>query len=319
MVYEYNEIVDTGILSFTLRHRRTDTNQYQVLDFPLGNLDVFLNGRSLVKNLDYWVDFPRIVITNKEYLDSPDTKPQKVVIRMSGFCTTDFKFVQDDDVGFVQYGTLSYNNRFDIRDDKINRIIVGGALYHKSELQFGEDDFDIKVIDSKNGAPYVIRDVFVPINSYIDAQTGQYVDPSFQLKEQAEIIDKKISDYLTVKIPEKDTSLPNAIPDLYLIYSPFFGKIIKDLETGVLNDPMFSQHYGDDWVISKLESYIELLKFDAIQADKHPDTRYVKIHPHIYSNYVELDILKFKFLTKAVAIYGNDLIDLSSFVKIKAM
>lgn len=318
LLYEYDYTVDSGLISLTLRHYRQDIQDYRTIDFPLGNIDVFLNGRSLVKDLDYKIIFPRIIITNKEYLDDPDNKTQKVVIRMSGFCNSEMKFIADDDVGFVEHGALSKNNKYDIRDDKINRIIVGGALYHKSELEFGEEDFSIRPTDSRNGSPYVIRDVFVPVNPYLTPDTGQYVDPSFQLKEQAEETDSRISAYLSLKIPEKSTNQPNAIPDLYMVYSPFFGKIISDLVSGAINDPELKQHYGEDFIADRLSSYFELLQFDPVTDGNNPDKKYVIIHPHPYSNYIELDIYQLKFLKKVVDIYGNDLIDISSFVKMKS-
>lgn len=316
LTYINDYIVDNGIINFTLREFRQDLTDYRTLTIPMGELDVFLNGRSLIRGLDYYVNFPVVVITNKEYLSNVDTDAQKVVVRHYGFCKPNMTLEDPADIGYVQYGVLSYNNRFDIRDDKVNRIIVDGQLYHPSELSFGEEDFDVHVVDARNGAPYAIRDIVVPMNSYLDAGSGTYVDPTYELRAQAKATDTAISNYLTLKIPEKNPTNPSTIPGLYQVYSPFFSRIIHDLMSGVLDDVAFATQYSDQFVRAKCLPYESWLAFDPLLQVNAVDHNYVIIHPHHFNHYVSLDIYKFRFLSRVVKLYGGELIDLSSFVNV---
>lgn len=317
LAYSFSHIVDNGVLDFTIREYRGDYQAYRVLDIPLGNLDIFLNGRSLINGLDYHVDFPRVVITNKEYLIDAENTPQVIAVRHTGFCDpVTMQYIDPPDAGFIEYGALSTNNRFDVRDDKITRIVINGSLYHRDELQFGEDDFEVRVTDSKNGAPYAIRDVFVPMNAYLDKGTGTYVDPTFVLRQRSQQVDQAISDYLTLKIPEKEPTEPSAIPDLYKTHSPFISRIINDLRKGILTDSRFVEHYSDEFVRSKCAPYEWLLDYDPITINNRPNKNFVVIHPHMFDYYIEMDIYLYRFLNRVVNLYGNGVVDLSSFVSV---
>lgn len=320
LAYTFSHAVDNGVLDFTIREYRGDYQAYRVLDIPLGNLDIFLNGRSLINGLDYHVEFPRVVITNKEYLIDAENSNQVIAVRHTGFCDPiTMKLIDPPDAGFIEYGALSTNNRFDIRDDKIVRIIVNGSLYHREELQFGEDDFEVKVVDSRNGAPYAIRDVFVPMNAYLNNGTGTYVDPTFILRERSKQVDQAISDYLTLKNPEKQPSNPSAIPDLYKTHSPFISRIINDLRKGILTDSKFVEHYSDEFVRNKCTTYEWLLQYDPININNRPNRNFVVIHPHMFDYYIEMDIYQYRFLNRVVNLYGNGVVDLSSYVNIAAI
>lgn len=316
LAYAQEYLINNGIINFTLKEYRSDLSAYRTLQIPLGSLDVFINGRSLIRNLDYYINFPVIVITNKEYLKDVESRTQRVVVRHHGFCKSDITLLDPPDVGFVQYGVLSFNNRFDIRDDKVNRITVDGKLYHPSELEYGEEDFDIHVTDTRNGSPYAIQDIAVKMNSYLQAGTGSYVDPTYELRELAQQTDIAISNYLTLKIPEKEPTNQSAIVDLYKVYSPFFSRIINDLKDGILTDPVFAQQYGDQFVKTKCLPYEQWLQFDPLLDANKVDHNFVIIHPHQYTHYISLDIISYKFLTRVQKLYGGELIDLSSFVNI---
>jgi hypothetical protein len=316
LAYATEYLINNGIINFTLREFRTDLSDYRTLRIPLGELDIFLNGRSLIRGLDYIVNFPTVVITNKEYLKDVDTRTQRITVRHFGFCKNDMTLEDPPDVGYVQYGVLSLNNKFDIREDKVSRIIVDGKLYHPSELIYAEEDFDVHVTDVKNGSPYAIRDIIVPMNTYLHTASGAYIDPTFELREESRITDTAISNYLSLKIPEKNPVEPSAIPDLYKIYSPFFSRIINDLMAGVLTDAQFTQHYSDQFVKDKCAPYETWLTYDPLLLANKVDHNYVIIHPHHYDHYVSLGIYNYKFLYRVARVYGGELIDLSSFVKL---
>jgi hypothetical protein len=316
LAYDLNYMAVDGLITFSLREWREDMQAYRVMALPMGELDVFMNGKSLIEGLDYIVDFPRITINNKEYLIDPDNQAQRITIRFTNFCKPDLSRPNVPDVGFVQYGVLSFNNRFDIREDHVNRVVVDGALYRYDELHYGEEDFTIGVADARNGSPYAIRDIVVPMNDYLYRE-NEMIDPTFELRDQALLVDKAISDYMTLKIPEKSPTQPSSIPALYQVVSPFFNRIVHDLNSGALWDTKFTEQYGDDFVQQTCQHYEYLLAWDPVTDARLPDQRFVVIHPHNVNGYIDMGIYQFKFLTRVAKIYGSNRISLSGSIRVE--
>lgn len=309
--YTLNLQAADGLLRFTLAHRQLRNGQ--ILSWPMqiqmGELDVWLNGRSLIEGLDYFVKFPQIVVTNKEYLINPRGQLQKIDIRFSGFCKTDLTREQPDDVGFVEYGQLSHNNRYDIRDDKVMRIVVDGAVYERSELKYAEDTPAIVVTDARNGAPYLLRDIVVPMRGYTDKKT-------YEMRAHSQEIDQRISDYMTLKFPQPVQTLPSAIPNKYAIVSPFCNKIMRDLMSGTLSDPRLKEFYNDEVVRELVQPYMWLLEYDPTQDANAVDERYVNIHPHNEPTVVDIDVYWYKFVSRCVKLFLNDKVNLSHFLRL---
>lgn len=303
-----------GLLRFNLTQRALRNNVVSVwtMQIPMGELDIWLNGRALIEGVDYIVQFPQVVIFNKAYLDAPKTKSQKIQIRFSGFCHADLSRDIPTEVGFVDYGLLSRNNRFDIRDDKVMRVTVGGALYAKDELQFSETDSGVMVPDASNGLPYLIRDIVVPMRGHTTRDT-------YELRAASQIIDRRISDYMTLKLPQPKFSTPSAIQQKYTVYSPFCCKIIYDLVSGLLADPRIMGNYSNQDVMEICEPYTWLLGFDPTQEGLELDADYVNIHPHNLTTVIELDIYKYRFLQRVVAMFMNDRVELSGFIRLKEL
>ena len=316
ITYELDYLVVDGLIRFALREYREDLQAYRTMAVPPGKIEVFLNGKSLIEKLDYFVEFPQITIVNKEYLNDPENLTQKVVVRMTGFCDSDMKHEVVSQIGFVEYGVLSKNNRFDIRDDKVNRIIVDGALYRYDELEYGEEDYEVRVTDARNGAPYAITDIVVPMNNYLFTDDPM-VDPTYTLRQRSRLVDEELSDYLTLKLPEKEPVLPSAIPGLYQVVSPFICKIVHDLLNGALWEEAFTGHYDDNYVVQQCQPYEYLLDVDPIKDGQTPSKDYVVIHPHNRNYYLDMGIYQFQFLSRVVKLYGNGKVELSPHIRVE--
>jgi hypothetical protein len=299
----------SGVLRFALTHLayRGGSITNRIMEIPLGELDVFLNGRSLVEGVDYHVKFPEVVITNKTYLNSNNT--QHVDVRFTGFCKKNLTREVFPEVGFVDHGLLSANNRFDIRDDTVQRLVVGGSVFGHEQVLFAEDDPGVIVPDEKNGMPYSVRDVVVPLR-------GVAMDDTYALRAKSLPIDTAISQYLTSKLPQKPFTNPNAIKDLYPVVSPFCARLLFDLKNGVLNDPRIKSFYADADVFEMCQPYEYLLAFDPTQDELYPDPNYVAIHPHHLNTVVDIDLYCYKFLTRVVTLYLKNRVSLTSFVRI---
>ncbi|EKD22646.1 MAG: Virion structural protein [uncultured bacterium] len=309
--YDLSIPANGGVLEFTLTEATTVNGVAVVrpMQIPLGELDLFLNGYSLIEGIDYIVNFPKIVIVNKAHLVNVLTDQQQITVRFSGFCNTDLSRTLSVDQGFIKYGLLSYNNRFDIRDDKVLRIVVGGKLYTREMLKFSETDSGVTVPNATNGLPYLIRDIVVPLR-------GMTVDGTYVLRTASTVIDKSISDYMTAYMPEPQVDSANVIITPYIVYSPFCSKILNLLSAGVINDPRLKQQYSDQDVIDICQPYEYLLNSDLSQTSLKQDPNYVEIHPHSADTVINLDLYQYKFITRVVKLYLNDIVDISHFVNI---
>lgn len=315
LAYDLDVGMTAGVYVFNIVHDTLQAGIYRKMDIPMGELDLFLNGHSLIENLDYYVTGHTVTIVNKKFLDSAKEK-QRVTVRYTGFCDSELKRYVSDEVGFVYHGVLSHNNRFDLRDDRVMRVTCGGALYAKEELKFAEDGVEVRITDALNGSPYQLRDIVVPMNNYLVAD-GKLDDSTYTEREKSNVINKEVSDYLTRMLPEKQITQPNAIPARYQVYSPFFARILDDLQTGVLWDDKFYEHFGDEYVRELVTPYLPLLDNDPIGGNREIDTRYVVVHPHSYSTFVTVDMYRWRVLQRIAGVYGNGLIDLSSMIRVQ--
>lgn len=311
LAYGFDHPMEEGLLkfSFVTSQNRGGTPADWVMQIPVGEFDLFLNKHSLIEGIDYVIDFPEVVIFTKKYLDDPENKPQRIDIRGTGFCRADLTRENLEDKGFIRHGLLSSNNRFDIRDDKVLRMIVGGALYERSELEFAESDSGVTVPDASNGLPYLIRDIVVPTR-------GQTTADTYTLRAASRVIDKQISDYLSMKVPEPVNNAPNVILDKYRVFSPFCAKILFDLQKGDLVDPRIQSHYGDSVVFEICAPYEYLLKYDPTQPDNAANEEFVRIEPHHLDRVVQIDAFQYKFLSRVIKLYLRDKTSLSSYVSL---
>ena len=301
-----------GLLAFPLTQQRTvdGVTAERDMNLPMGELDVFLNGHSLIEGLDYFVSFPDIIIVNKRYLQNPSGQAQQIVVRHMGHCGADLSRTAKNEFGFVQHGKVSVNNRFDIHDGKVLRIVSGGRLQVRAELAFSEADHSYTMLNATNGDPYLIRDIVVPLKSLVRETTYSY-------RAKSLAVDKAISDYLSISLPEDAPVSVNPISQRYELYSPFVCNIMHDLLDGVIYDPVLTTTYSDMEVRRLCAPYEYLLAYDPMHSENALDADYVNVHPHFLTTMVDLNLVQYRFLEKVVRIYGGGRISLglSSFVR----
>ncbi len=274
---------------------------------PPGKIDVFLNKRPLIENLDYYVKWPEVLIVNKRYLDQT-TELQNVIVRCSGFCTDTIERQPIAEFGFVEHGLMSSNNQFDVRADRVMRFVVDGRLYHPKELLFAETDQGLKMESVRNGSPYQIDDIVVPMNEYIDIDTYEY-------RAASQVLDKKVSNYLSLYYPEPVIDGLSIIDSRYEVSSPFISKVHDDLVTGFLSPDGIKGQYGDDYIRSLMRTYEWLLEFDPLIQGY--DNRYVIVHPHTHYIETELGIYEYKFLDRLINLYFGEQVDITSHIRLK--
>ena len=296
-----------GAMKFTLQQQLPSVNgaTNQTMQVPMGQIDLFLNGRSLIRDLDYFVVFPDVYIVNKKYLNRPIlSEKQKIHVRFTGFASSELKMVEEGNRGFVEHGVLSNDSKFNIRDDKVLRIVVDGRLYTRDELTFSELHSGVDVTNAMNGWPYMVKDILVPVSANTTSDT-------YTLREKSKKIDKAVSEYLTLKIPQPERNAPSAIVEKYQLYSPFCNKLIMDLKYGRLVLPMQESGYTRQQVLEICKPYEYLLKFDPSQSLRAQDYRYVVVHPHGLDIVLDMPLKEYQFMHQVIEYYAKDVIVLS--------
>ena len=307
LVYRYSMKPLDGLIKFNVTNDELHygATGLRPLYIAPGMLELWMNGRSLIEDIDYFVQWPEIVVCNKRYLNA-DTA-QNFIVKCTGFADAAGVREKPTDVGYVQYHTLSRNNKFDIRDDKPLNIVVGGARYLRSELTFAEDELAAKIDDEVNGTPYAVYDTPIPLRRIISVDTMAF-------RRRSRTVDQAISNYMSTRVFERTKTTPNIIPDFYEVYSPFTWKIIRDLQRGALGGARIRERYTEDDIADLLSGYIYLLNYEPSR--NGIDTEYVKIHPTPLYALTELDIYQYTFTERAIKMYLDNAVDLTSFVKI---
>lgn len=277
---------------------------------PMGELDIFLNGHYLIENLDYYMNFPQVVIVCKDYFkDDPLTVDQTVVIRFTGLCDSSLNKTKPYEFGFIRNDVLSNNKIYNVREDKVISIYIKGSIHLREELQFNETNPNFNLFDTMNGQPYLIKDTIAPIKSIVNRDVYDY-------KRLSSNVDKVISDYLTVKLPEVEPTTLNPILNYHNVYSPFICKILFDLKHGILDSPLFQTQYNDDQLRSLIAPYMSLIPLDPTYVDNESNRDFIRVHPHHLNDTVSINAKQYVFLNRVVKLYCRDLIDLSASVLI---
>ena len=237
---------------------------------PFDKVYIFFNGHSLVEDIDYIIKWPKVVIFNKEYYDhSKDS--QRISYLCMGVAEKGIHRVSRDK-GFVYHGYLSNNNQYDLRDDKVVRVAIRGKVYNQTEVGFYEEGSIMGVDGILNGSPYAVDYPTITLDTLSDGKD------IFSFRDRSRELDKRVSDFLDEYVSYPETYPNNPIPRKYNIVSPFFNRVMYDLN----NDILTLRDSNDDFTLAEMEAILEpyfyLLKFDPCKIDI--DLGHVAIHPH---------------------------------------
>lgn len=295
-----------GILKFSIETTEThdDVTYSKIATLPPRRLDLWLNGHPLIEGLDFTVNWPQIVVVNKAYLV---VGSQKIDIRATGFCNEDLSMDPQREFGFIEHGYLSSNAKYDIRDDKVLSMVIGGKLMLRDGLEFAEFNSGVSMPGLDNGTPYSIREHIVPIRD------PMYMD-TYMMRAASMIIDSQISNYMTVKYPEPDIPEVLTIPQLYDVYSPFIARIIDDLQQGVIDSAPLEGIYNNMDITAWVEPYIYLLPYDPAYIGFNAD--YVYVHPHASDVSEQLTIYQSTFVKRVIELFLDNKVPLTGFIEI---
>lgn len=307
--YDLPAVTHNGMLKFTIRSTDFVGEEKQTVPcyLPFGQLDIFLNGHPMIENLDYFVHWPEVVMCNKEHLLT-DSENQRITVRAHSFLTKDCERLPVAEHGFIKHGLLSNNQHYDVRKGKVMRFIADGRLWSRDELKFAEDHWGLRLENVRNGAPYQISELVVPLDDIIGEDTYSFRDKSLE-------VDRRVGNYLTQYHPDPENTNIDMIPRRYRILSPFISRIHHDLLSGYLYPDEITGQYSDEKIREWVKEYEWILDYDPVI--RGVNTGYVAIHPHDLSTETKLDIHQYTFLKRIIGVYLQGKVELSSHVSVK--
>jgi hypothetical protein len=299
----YSTTIDTDddLYRFSLSY--TDV-PFTVLHVPPGRVDVWLNKRRLIRDIDYVMNYPEFVIINKEYLTAEDE--QVIDIRAYGFCKPDMTLELSNQTGFVENGYLSYDGRYNLRDDKVVQITLDGYSKSRDDVEFSENDPGVRVSSAFEGRPYEVSDIVVPIRGETDYET-------YILRDRTLDLVARISDYMTNRLPEHTFPDAPTILELYKVFSPFLNRLIGDIIGNVFVVP--TTIMTDRQVINSVSAYRYLLAYDPCLLGI--DVRHEVIHPVTTWGTLTVTQVQYSYLERVISLILNNQVDLTHFLTIE--
>lgn len=305
VIFNYNLTANSypGYISFKITHQNgDDLNDIKIAP---GQVDVFMNGESLVRDIDYYLDWPAITVTRRP----KDVTNINIVARLRGFCNPKtMKPFEIRDSGFVNGGLLSVDDEYDIQSDRNIRIIVDGKLKSREEVTFNENTSII--VKQTDGRAWSVSDHQVTVENFTGKKTIDFLMTSLDL-------DKRVKDYLTPRIKLDKPENPYIQTEPWALVSPFLSAIIHGFNNfNFLSDKDLSKTFIAEEVNVWIEPYKTLLDYDPC-LDENIDPWYIKIYPHIYSTLVEVEDGQYRFLEYVIRNFLNNRVDLTPSVIIR--
>lgn len=304
-------IVD-GVLYFPIPIREDRSTGYVLhsIDTPYKNIEVFLNNYRLAYNVDFFINFPFISITNKTYIDY--TKPtQSIHIRAHGF-TIDKNDINKEEIrGFVNSNTLTRNKYYDISDDKVFSVFIDGKIYDRRNIRFAEESNTVEIEHNLNGLPYTLSPAFIPVREVTGVDTLELYNKNKQLNS-------KISQLFNLVFKEPTVNTFNVINKRHTVFSPTVSKIIHDMLDNNIPHSLYTNSYNDADIIKLLDNeYRGIFTIDPIKYDL--PINLVDIHPHIGNSTIELNLFQYRFITNVIRVMtknNSDRINISGYLSV---
>lgn len=302
--------ISSGVFEFTLTYRKDlsdGTSVYAPMEVPMGELTVWLNKKTLIQGIDYLVNFPKVIIISKRHLGDMDSSV--IDYRFMRHCTSELTLDERRDYGFIRYGLASLNSKYNLRDDMVVRCIVGGHLTLKSSIKFDEDGWALFPQAENNGLPYSVEQVFIPFLNFA-------TENAYDMRKLSEEVDHRVSEYLYIETPARETEDPNVLPRLYELYSPFCSRILARIVSGEITPGQIYDITQPMQMMEFCKPYEYLLKFDPTQSFVERDTDNTIIHPTIRNTVVRINADAYRFMNLLIKTYLGKHVKLSHFVEV---
>lgn len=282
-------------------------------DIPMevapSDLTMFMNTRSLVRNIDFFVEFPKVYIANYEYLNqNSNTVNQNIHWRTTGLGsgTTDLEPLLDG--GLIKHGFVGTSGHYVPKNDKRYRVTIDGYLKMPNTIKFAQDNISANDDPQNvlNGYIYQVQAYNIGISDIID--TNQ--EPSRKLSKE---LDADLINYMddNFVFPTRGAQVDQTT---YTLVCPFHAKLIDDLINNVFSSSDLNPANSDAMVQATVAPYLHYLNHGPCNPvyGLINNTSY-HIVPHPRNTSVSLGSSnKLTFFTRASNLNAPGVIDLSN-------
>lgn len=277
------------------------------ISFKVETVELWMNGRSLVNGIDYVRVDNQAVIRSKVWTSTTGT--DQISVRVRGINGEP----KEADTGFVVNGKLSDNDRYDVRDDKVVRIVAGGALFAREEVSFGEDN-SVGLTNHYDGFPYSVDAPTVPLKDNFDRKEGKQT--TYSLRDASRDLDNRVENYLSVHLEKPVLNTRQELPHYYHLFSPVLSAMLADIRSGLLVpvEDSITDRISTKQLDEIMTRYNRLLAFDP--ARNGFDRRFCIVHPHNLYQTIAVKELSYVLLERVNHRYLNFMVQLNQYLKI---
>jgi len=306
-LYNFEKYIRTAntVVNFTITISNSDidngidiyNSREKVNDVGMKHLFVWVNDRYLIEGLDYNVYNGRIYLVSKP---SSWVLPTSMTVIYGGLPDSSLQHVPKNTWGWVKYGKLLNDGTYDLLMYRNKSFFIDGKAIAKSEIiekeHYIDESAPVDGLVFTDGTPYAIVD-------NIQFSRDEDLDLLTPTAAAEKIQDAAVSAYLTQLIPLPIQTGVIAIPNKYVLFSPFLNSIIDAVVAG--NIPILSDHYSEDQLYTLTTDYLYLLKVDPCM--KNMDDNFTTIQPRWDTTVINVSALQYNFISLV-----NDLILKSS-------
>lgn len=268
------------------------------LTFETGRVDIWLNGRKLIRGLDFQVEWPSVRIHNVEYLQDAND----VMVLAHGL----YKDRAEENFGFMKYSFLNYDERYKLSFNRPVDITIDGKLGVPEEIAFSERRTNTTNAAYREGAPYSI----LPPLYHIPIVTEAKLSKS---RSEGIATTSKIEDYITGLEVETILPVTNVITNKHEVVSYVLSKLIEDLNNGDIR--IINDNFSAAGVASIMAKYRLELEIDPGTKDDW-EWEYVLLAAHNLGLSVGVSAEHYTFLEKVVEYYFDNRCQLNNYLHI---
>lgn len=309
--YTSSQNLDNGVIHFTIQVNETHDGVTQLKDstIPLRQIHLWMNGYSLIQDLDYFVNWPDIVITNESYIDH-NANSQQITIKAIGFTNDQLETEKHREKGFVQHGYLGSTQRYHIRDDITYSLIINGRLVLRDQIEWAQYNDGAQVGAYPDGSPYAIKETIVALRN-------EFYNDVYAIRDQSRTIDDQVSQYMDVYFSPQQLPDPPFIESLYSVYSPFMARVIELLQQNYIPEQQLIVHkgqYSELQIEQWFDGHFWLLDYDP--AYQGVDWHFVSVYPHPFDQAQLVTIYQYNLIKKINSLYFDNKIPLATFLQV---
>lgn len=276
-----------------------ENNDVPTCGIPIGRLDIWIEGKRGIRNLDYVDEYPNFRILNRHHYATDEIDIKLVFHGLSGDRA-------DNKVGILKHRLLTHNDSYDISFNRLPEIIIKGMVTYKNRVDFSEIRHGNMEDRYVEGSPYSI-DYFVSHVPQVDLKQLSLTKP-----EEQEL-NKTIEAYFTKRFPEEVITDNVVFPEMYSVVSALMHKLIEEILAGNIN--ITFTDISDEAVAAIAAPYLYILDADLISKD-WVDWDFIDIHPTGRVDTITIDQRSYAFLRAVNRMYLGNRTNLNAYINV---